>query len=348
MKKSGLILFGMLVSFLINAGCTRDLPLPDISAKKEIVLLGELIANDSINFRGGQSIPLSSGSVLKFDLPDYLTVSIQAGASPAVPIVGRRDEFTDMVHTLVFSSLDMVQPGGKYALTAYNDQLGTATCAVTIPKAFDVDIIDTATILYSGSDLFKVQVTIDDDGSKDNFYVLEALRQKINIDGSFVYNGQTFTVSGSRNLYDSLKQANVLPSVQWDSTFSKTYDRIDIYTNDANTENIKLSNVLSTNRRILLSDKTFNGNSYTTSVYLDKTLFTSASDSSKGQIVVLIKSVCEPYFDFLKGYEMYEPTTGFTSLAQPVKIDGNIQNGMGIIGGVYQHKFVYLFDKWNF
>lgn len=338
----------LLVILLFFSGCTRDLPLPNISASKEIVLLGELIAGDTISFRGGQSIPLASGSSLKFDLPDYLTVAIQpAGGSP-LSLAGRRDDFTDMVHTLAFSSINKIQAGEKYSLTAYNDKLGTATCDISIPNAFNMSIIDTATILYSGSDLWKVQVTIADDGNTDNYYVLEALKQKVNIDGSFTYNGQSYTVSANRILYDSLKQAGALPSVAWDTTRSKTYDRIDIYTNDGNTENIKLSNVLSTNRRILLSDQTFNGNSYTTSVYLDKTLFTSASDSTKGQVIVLVKSVCLSYFNFLKGYEMYEPTTGFTSLAQPVKIDGNIVNGMGVIGGVYQHKFVYLFDKWNF
>lgn len=335
------------IILLLNA-CTKDLKLPDISAKNEVVLLGEMVAGDSINFRGGQSIPLTSGTTMKFELPSNLSASIVASSGMQWLLNGRVDAFSNTVHTLAFSSPDQVLSGQTYTITAQNTQLGMASCIVTIPQPFNTYVADTATVLYSGSNLWRAKVNIVDDGSVTNFYTIEALKQKVHIDGAFSYNGQQIQVSDNRNLYDSLKAAGALPVVSWDTSYSPTYERVDIYTDDPATENIKLSNALSTNRRILLSDARFNGQVYTTSVYLDTTIFRSVEDSAKGRILLLVKSVCAPYFNFLKGYEMYEPSTGFTSLAQPVKIDGNVTNGMGMVGGVYLHKFVYTFDEWPY
>ncbi|PZF71996.1 DUF4249 family protein [Taibaiella soli] len=334
------------IAVLLNA-CTKDLKLPDISAKNEVVLLGELVAGDSINFRGGQSVPLSSGSSLKFELPAGLAATMTSSSGMLWTLNGRVDGFSNMVHTLIFSAPDLIQSGQTYTITAQNSQLGTASCSVTIPQPFNTYVADTATVLYSGSNLWRAKVNIIDDGSAMNFYTIEALKQKVYIDGTFTYNGQTIKASDNKDLYDSLKAAGTLPPVIWDTSYSPTYERVDIYTDDPATENIKLSNALSTNRRILLSDVRFNGLAYTTSVYLDTTIFRADEDSAKGRIVLLVKSVSESYFNFLKGYEMYEPSTGFTSLAQPVKIDGNVTNGMGMVGGVYLHKFVYTFDQWD-
>jgi len=349
MKQSKRIrrLVGYSSIILLMSGCTKDLKLPDISAENEVVLLGEMVAGDSINFRGGQSIPLTSGTTMKFELPDNLSASIVSSSGMQWMLNGRVDAFSNMVHTLAFSSPDLIVSGQTYTITAQNSQLGTASCIVTIPQPFNTYVADTATVLYSGSNLWRAKVNIVDDGSVTNFYTIEALKQKVYIDGTFNYNGQQVTVSDNKMLYDSLKAAGALPLVSWDTSYSSTFERVDIYTDDPATENIKLSNALSTNRRILLSDLSFNGQAYTTSVYLDTTIFRSTEDSAKGRILLLIKSVCAPYFSFLKGYEMYEPSTGFTSLAQPVKIDGNVTNGMGMVGGVYLHKFVYTFDEWS-
>ncbi|XZF13799.1 DUF4249 family protein [Chitinophagaceae bacterium MMS25-I14] len=332
----------------VFGNCTKELKLPDINGKPEIVLIGELIAGNPISIRGGQSIPLSSGSNLKFTIPDQLRVTLQNKTGLLIYVNGTQDSFSQSLHTLSLTAPFKIAAGQTYSITAQNDQLGTATCSVQIPNPFSGHITDTATAEYSGSQLWRIRVQLQDNGIETNYYVIEAVKQVMYIDGSFSYQGQTLQVSQNRLLYDSLRNTPAPPAVAWDTTRNNSFERVDIYTKDPNTENIKLSNPLSTNRRILLSDKAFSGQTYTTDVYLDKSSFVSAADSSKGQIIVKIRSVNADYFNFLEGYEMFEPTTGFTSLAQPVKIEGNVNGGMGMVGGVYEYQCTYIFDQWNY
>lgn len=345
-KQYGRYLAGLLLMAVLLNACTKELKLPDIGAKKQIVLLGELIGGDTVHIRGGQSVPLSNGSTLTFETPSGLGIEMREMSGAPWTLTGITDQWTRSLYTLSFSSPHTVVPGYNYQFSASSASLGKATCNVYIPLPFPSLVVDTQTVLYSGSHLLRVRVQLTDDGNAKNYYVIEAVKKYMSVDGSFIYNNHFYRVSGDRQLYDSLKNAGTLPSVNWDTTFRGDAARINIYTDDDATENIKLSNALSLNRRILLTDETFQGQAYTTRVYLDKTLLQASADSNKGQLAILVKSVSADYFNYLKYYEMYEPSTGFTSLSQPVKIDGNIEGGLGMVGGVYQHQYCYLFDHW--
>jgi len=336
---------GLLLAVLLNA-CTKELKLPDIGAKKQVVLLGELISGDTVHIRGGQSVPLSNGSALTFETPSGLTVEMREMSGAPWTLSGMTDKWTRSLYTLAFSLPHTIVAGYNYQLTASSAALGNASCNVYVPLPFSSQIVDTQTVLYSGSHLLRARVQLSDDGNAKNYYVIEALKRFMSVDGTFTYNSHACRVSDNRQLYDSLKKNGTLPPVTWDTTFRGDAARINIYTDDDATENIKLSNALSLNRRILLTDETFKGQTYTTRVYLDKTLLQAPADSNKGQLVILVKSVSADYFNYLKYYEMYEPSTGFTSLSQPVKIDGNVDGGLGMVGGVYQHQYCYLFDHW--
>jgi len=345
-RHHALSIAALLLAVLLLNACTKELKLPDIDAKKQIVLLGELIGGDTVHIRVGQSVPLSNGSILAFQTPSGLSIDMKEQISAPWLLTSSADKWTKSLYTLAFSSSHTVVPGYTYQLNASSTTLGNAACNVYIPPPFSSSIVDTQTVLYFGSHMLRTQVQLQDDGNAANYYVIEAIKRYMSIDGMFTYKSQACKVSANRQLYDSLKKAGSLPPVTWDTTFRGDAARINIYTDDDATENIKLSNALSLNRRILLSDETFKGQSYTTRVYLDKTYFQSATDTSKGQLMILVKSVSADYFNYLKYYEMYEPSTGFTSLSQPVKIEGNVTGGLGMIGGVYQHQYCYLFDHW--
>jgi hypothetical protein len=336
----------LLLLILLANACTKELKLPDIGAKKQVVLLGELIAGDTVHIRGGQSVPLSNGSTLEFETPSGLGVEMSEMGGTSWTLNGYADKWTRSLYTMAFSLPRTIVPGYNYQFSALSTELGKASCNVTVPLPFAAAVLDTQTVLYSGSKLLRAQVQVYDDAGAKNYYVIEAVKKYMSVDGTFTYNSRPCRVSANKQLYDSLKKAGTLPPVSWDTTFRGDAARINIYTDDEATENIKLSNALSLNRRILLTDETFKGQAYTTRVYLDKTYLHATADTNKGQLVILIKSVSPEYFNYLKYYEMYEPSTGFTSLSQPVKIEGNITGGLGMIGGVYQHQYCYLFDRW--
>ncbi len=335
-----------LVIFLWMVGCTKPLKLPDVESKQLIVLLGELVANDTVTIRAGQSIPVAAGSSMKYTPPVQFRMRLSRNPGYIEYLDAFEDEWSRYLHTLRYSCGSKILPNQVYNITASHDKLPTAFCNVPIPPPFAASIIDTASVWVNGIHLLRVRIQIRDDADVPNFYVVEAVKKYLDIDGEFEFEGLKYKVSDSRSLYDSLINSDAAPTVVWDTTWPGNQGRVYIYTDDERTENLRLGTAQSVSKRILLSDKTINGQSYITQVYLDKSLFLSEEEQSKGPIVLQVKSVSESYFTYLKGYELFEPSSAYNTLLQPVMVKGGVEGGLGIVGGVYRLEFQFLFDRW--
>jgi hypothetical protein len=334
-----------LLAVQLLAACKSDLKLPEITPESRIVLLGELRANDSVFLRAGLSVPVAAGSPMKYLLPDRLSVNMTFPGGSIESLRSFSDSWVSLLHTLPFSSGELVQPGATYSLEASQPGLPSAQCTVKVPLPFKAEIKDTATVWVNGLHLLRVRIEIQDEADQANYYSIEGIKEFQDVDGRFTWKGEELTVSENRLVYDSLVRAGEAPPVVWDTVKAGNYGRVYIYTDDERAENLKISNLQSASRRILLSDKTINGQHYTTQVYLDKTLFLS-TDGPKGPITIQVKSVSEDYFTYLKGYEQFEASSDFNALSQPVRVNGNVQNGLGVVGGAYVQEFQYLYDRW--
>ncbi len=335
----------LLLFCLCTGGCTKPLKLPDIKPQQQIVLLGELTANDTVRIRAGQSIPVAAGSSMKYTPPVRLQMKLTRNPGYIEYLTSSYDDWVTLLHTLPYSCPSKIRPDQLYTLTVTHKDLPPATCQVYIPPAFSASIVDTASVWVNGINLLRVRIEIRDDGEREHFYVIEGIKEYVEIDGRFTWQGVRYKVSEHESLYDSLLRTDALPDVSWDTTRPGNYGRIYIYTDDDRTENLRLGTAQSASKRILLADKTINGQAYTTQVYLDKSLFVSP-DGPKGPVIIQIKSVSEAYFTYLKGYELFEPSSAYNTLLQPVKVTGHVEGGLGVVGGVYRLQFQYLFDRW--
>jgi len=343
-RHDGLPAVVLLLACIFSA-CKSDLKLPDIKAEGRIVVLGELRANDSVYLRAGQSIPVAKGSPMQYVLPGQLSMWLTYPGGNTEQLYSFYDSWAQLLHTLPFSAAQRIAPGGVYSLAATQSGLPPVSCMVRVPAPFTAEIKDTATVWVNGLNLLRVRIEIQDDAAAVNYYTIEGIKEFQEVDSTFTWQGAALKVPEHRELYDSLLQAGSPPAVTRDTIKAGNYGRIYIYTDDERAENLKISNAQSASRRILLSDKAINGQRYTTQVYLDKTLFRSP-DGPKGPVTIQVKSVSEDYFAYLKGYEQFEVSSDFNSLAQPVKVEGNVTNGLGVVGGVYLQQFQYLFDRW--
>lgn len=335
----------LLLFCLGTGGCTKPLKLPDIEPQQMIVLLGELIANDTVRIRAGQSIPIAASSSMKYTPPAQFRMRLTRNPGYIEYLTPSYDAWVTLLHTLPYSCPSKILPDQLYTLTVTHQKLQPAVCKVYIPPAFSASVVDTASVWVNGISLLRVRIEIRDDGEREHFYVIEGVKEYVEIDGSFTYLDARYKVSEHESLYDSLLRKGVLPEVSWDTTWPGNYGRIYIYTDDDRTENLRLGTAQSASKRILLSDKTINGRAYTTQVYLDKSLFVS-QDGPKGPVILQVKSVSEDYFTYLKGYELFEPSSAYNTLLHPVKVTGYVEGGLGIVGGVYRLEFQYLFDRW--
>lgn len=338
---------GILLAFLLSVSCNKDLKLPDLHTPKKIVLLGEVTAGDSVNIRGGQSVPVQKNTPLQFELIQNLSVSF-SDASGTQTMTGYMDSFANTIFTVPYHSDYIAKAGNTYSFTASHPQLGTATASVSVPPAFSAHVQYAGTAALGYDSVYVFNVTINDVAT-ENYYVIEAIKQPLYVDGSFYYDGQWLDMGTNKTLYDSLRNNQVSLETKYDTTNSNLNLRMYMYTSDYNTENLRESPSSTTFRRILLNNYYFKGQNYTTKVFVSKQLLYTADGSFyKGLIFLNVKSVSRDYFSYLKGYEGYNDGAGFSTLNVPAKLQGNVKNGMGIIGGVYKLPFVFMLDTWDF
>lgn len=338
----------LLIVVVVTAfsSCNKDLELPPVGGEKKITLLGELVAGDSFYLRAGQSIALSSNTTLRFQLLQNLAVSVNDSNGNTFPLNGYTDSFAQRMYTLPFSAVQKVMHGQSYTVNAVHNSLGAATAAVYIPMPVKAVITDTASVKYGQDSTLRVKIKIDDPAATNEYYVIEALKQKLDATAYFQKNGIWVKISDDREGYETLRASgNVVTKI--DTVFYKDYIRQAVYTADANTENIYEVGSFTRSKRVLLKDLRINGQNYETTVFIVRTIENPlVGDSTLGKMVIRVKSVAKEYFEFLKAYEGYDPSAGYNSFQQPVKIQGNVNNGMGIVGGVSQKTYSYLTGNW--
>ena len=348
MKKAILhitVAVGIIFTMIWSSSCNKDLELPPVGGSKKITMLGELVVGDSFFLRAGQSIALASNSTLRFQLLQDLAISVKDSTGKTFSLNGYVDSFAQRMYTLPFSNSNATAAGQRYTITAIHNTLGTATAVVNMPQQITAAVTDTASVKYGQDSTLRVKVKIKDPSTTD-YYVIEALKQKAVATPYFLYNGSWVKISDARDAYESLRSSgSVVTKV--DTVYYRDYVRQPIYTADPYAENIYDVGAYTRSKRVLLKDLRFNGNDYETTVFIVKIPENQFSpDSSLGKIVVYVKSVSKDYFDFLKAYETYDPSAGYNSFQQPVKIQGNVNNGMGVVGGVSQITYSYLTGPW--
>jgi len=330
------IVYGVLLATALwmLPACNRKLDLPEMEGSKSIALLGELVADDSFCFRAGQSVPLASGNNLQFEVLRGLTIYATDGASN-ISFTGTDDSATATLYTIPFTSPQKVLPLHTYRIVASHPQITAATAIVEIPGPFTAELVDTQTMQYSTEHVMKVTLRIHDVGNTTNYYVIEALKQRAPItEDSFLYNGIWRSISANTDLYYQLLSQGIYPETKRDTAYENSYVRRILYTDDVNTDNVMEKGVYNRNRRVLLKDNTFNGGSHLSTVYVPVDT-ASFSLFEGGMVRLLVKSVPENYYRFLKAYENFTDAGGYSTFSQPVKVEGNVNNGVGMIGGAY-------------
>lgn len=345
MREIKKILSGCACGFilLVAGGCSKTLDLPAGKAERKIVLFAELVAGDSLYMRAGLSVAVTSGSDMKFSVPDGLSVVLSDGTSSKV-LPGGVDSLTSSAHTYVYTDPRVLAVGDSFSVSATYPGMETATATVVIPKPVSVSLVDTSSVQYNSDSTIKFRLKIDDDPSADNYYVVECLKQHMDVVHTFFYNDKWLPVAINRALYARLKAEGPL-SERTDTTYYRRFSRIQLYTNDNNTENAYDEGLTMLQDRVLLKDRMFNGGTYYTDVYVRKA---PTIDTVKGMTIFYVKNVTREYFEFLKSYEQYSAgSSSFNSLDQPRNLKSNVKNGGGVVGGVSQTTFRFLMDNWS-
>ena len=326
------------------SGCVTKLDLPDRIADRKLVLLGELVASDTVVLRLGQTTPVTQGSKAQVPSPAGISAAFLKEAIQITTLMPRVDDRTPDLQTLIFSSAQRIFSGSRYTVRVTGGAYPDLAATVQVPHPFVAAVIDTATVTYAGGTALRVLIRIYDPAGEANFYSVDALRQSFQISGKFTYDSDTFDLISDKDFYDSLKENGITPVRYVDTFHHPAQERLQIYTNDVETENLKLATPFAVARRILLTDQTFAGSRHDLQVFISKDRFRGRFPDDLGRIVVNVKSLTPEYFLYLRSYETFTPTTSTGYLAQPVRIESNVTGGLGVLGASFRVPFYYSFD----
>lgn len=335
--------FGLLLLGL--CGCVSELALPDIASDRKLVLLGELIADDTISLRLGHSTPVAQGSMALPPDPVGISAFISKENTQIASLQPQIDRHTLYLNTLLISEPQRIFSGSRYSIQVLSNKYPPASATVQIPHPFITAIIDTVTVSYAGHQALRVLFRIYDLAGETNFYSVEAQRQSFALSGSFVYRRDTFDLVQDKPLYDSLRSAGLFPPRFVDTNYATIYERLPLYTNDALSENLKLATPFTSAKRILVADAGFANNRHDLQVFVPKDHFQGSFPRDLGRIILSVKSVTPDYFDYLRAYETFTPATSTGYLAQPVRIKGNVTGGLGVVGGCFRVSYSFHFDS---
>lgn len=186
-------------------GCVSELALPDASASRRLVLLGELVADDTLSLRLGQNTPVAQGSISLPPDPAGMSVLISKENIQTAILTPQADAHTPELQTLLLSSSQRIFSGSRYSIQTSGGKYPRVAATVQIPHPFIAAIIDTATVPYAGGTALRILFRIYDLAGEANFYSVEALRRSFALSGSFTYNNDSFDLIRDKPLYDSLR-----------------------------------------------------------------------------------------------------------------------------------------------
>lgn len=332
-----------IVCMILLLGCEQELPLPRTNGAPRAVVYSELVANGIPEVRVGKSKPVSG---------PYLDNGFQLVENANVQLMDKNGTLLETLTYVNDSSNPMSVYRGKTKLDAARNyklqvdvpSLKSITAMATIPPPFRVELLDTLRSLLNGRPVLRFHFTVYPLPGVKQYIVMEALKQSVDVDTTFMYQGVRYRKSEQEDLYEQVKNSPGA-NARKDSFFLNDYLRIPCYTQDENADNNQVGGLNENYNSILFTQA---GKPLTTYFYINATaLSTNPEDAIPpvGRVLVYVKSVSKEYYDFLLTYEKVKRNPGLNSLIQAIQLKSNTTGGLGIVGGSYQKLYYLYYDK---
>jgi len=338
------VMLWLAMACIAGASCKKGFS-SDQFVDDKIVVLAEISAADSIKVPVGKTIKAGGGNIIRFEKVNDATVVLTEEKTNSVVLQPSFSAQFATNPTTVFTTRRRFKSNTHYTILINHPTLGLVTATTLIPTYPRLITVDTSYQSLQNKNLLAADITWQDTQDKPEYYIIEALKELLKIGHYFIYNGvrYDYDTDKGKTLY---AQVHNTPGVKLltDTTSLNKFVRLDLYTQDPNAENGRIDNLDNPFRRIFLRDNNFNGQAYTTRVYIDPQFFKANDPSQKGRVRLQLKSASKELFDYFMLYEKYKTDFGSVPATQLISPDANIQNGIGIFGGSAKRERLYYFD----
>lgn len=338
----------LLLVLIITTGtsCKRNFS-SDTFEDDKLVILAEITAGDSVKIPIGKTIKVEDGSLIRFEKVNDATLTLTEANSQSWVLTPNYSAAYASNPTSVFTNRKRFKANTAYTIEINHPTLGTVQATTTIPALPRLLGIDTSTTFLNNNELLAADVNWQDVADKDDLYIIEVLKEMLRIDHFYVYQNKRYSydTKEGKDFYDHIKNTPGTGNLRIlrDTVSLGKYTRINLYTQDLNSDNSKIDKLVNPFRRVFFTDLSFNGQSFSTRVYIDKQFFVNAQQP--GRIRVQLKSVSKELFSYLELYEKYKTDFGLVPTTQLVSPTGNITKGLGIFGGSAKREKVLYFDS---
>ncbi|OQP61807.1 hypothetical protein A3860_30540 [Niastella vici] len=333
-----LIFFGVL---LISA-CKKNFSSDQFEDDK-LVVLAEITAGDSVKIPIGKTIKVENGSLIRFEKVNDATVTITGTNTMSWVCQPNYSSQYANNPTSVFTNRNRFKSNTTYKIEINHPTLGIVKASTHIPPFPRLISVDSASTTFNNTDVFAASITWKDSADFEEFYIIEAVKELVKNNHWFWYRNKRYSydTKEGKEFYQQVKNTPGI-KILTDTVGLNKFVRLNVYTEDGQSENAKIDKLTNPFRRIFFSDPVFNGELYTTKVYIDKQFF--VNPPQKGRVRLQLKSVSRELYNYLKLYEKYKTDFGSVPTNQLISPSGNIANGLGIFGGSAKRERVYYFD----
>jgi hypothetical protein len=333
----------LLLAAFSSSSCRKNFSSDQFEDDK-LVILAEITAGDTVKIPIGKTIKVENGSLIRFEKVNDATVTLTEANNQSWVLQPNYSSQYSSNPTSVFTNRKRFKANTAYAIEINHPTLGTVKATTHIPSLPRLLSVDTATIQFNGASVLSASITWQDAVDKEELYIIEVLKEMVRVDHYFIYQNKRYSydTQQGKELYEKVK-SNPGVKLLRDTLGINKYTRINLYTQDNNSDNAHIDNLSNPFRRVFFTDAAFNGQAYNTTVYIDKQFFTDASQ--KGRVRLQLKSVSKELYNYLELYEKYKTDFGSVPTNQLVSPTGNIQKGLGIFGGSAKRDKIYYFDE---
>jgi hypothetical protein len=334
-----------LVLLLLTMACKKDFS-PGELEDDQLVVLAEITAGDSVRIPIGKTLKVGNGNLIRFEKVNDASVTLTEDNKRSWILKPSYAPQYALSPTSMFTSRKRYISNMSYTLAIQHPTLGNVHAETRIPSLPKLLSVDTGRTNFEGRPVLAAALIWQDVVDKEEFYIIEAVKEIVKVNTYFYYQGVKYNYNTPQgaSLYQQV-QGNPNVKLIRDTMPQNKFIRLNVFTQDELTENEHIDELTNPFRRIFLSDKNFDGQVYSTMVFIDTQYFTSTDPSQKGRVRLQLKSASPELFNYLILYEKYKTDFGSVPANQLVSPNGNIQNGLGIFGGSARRERIWYFDQ---
>lgn len=316
------------------------------NVENQLVVLAEITANDTSHIPVSQSIVAGSGTVIDFQQVNNAAVSITDQNGQVRQLTYSTSPNFSGIPAGIYTHPGLFKAAVTYSLQVGHPSLPTVSASTYIPAVFSIANIESEEEDFHGKPVLEFSFNVKDNAGEKNYYIFEAVKELIHLFRYFYWQGvlYDYDTPEGKQLYEHLIDEGENVKLNKDTLPTNKFLRLNTFTSDPLTANSQLHSLDSSFNRIFLTDSLFNGQTYATSFFIDRTFFKATNPDEKGIVEIRIKSVDKAFYDYLLQYEKYKIDFGTMPVNQLTTPVGNIQNGLGIFGGSYMNEKKYYYD----